>query len=164
MAANKSALTALTAADGKWTATLDLSHVGPGPYELAAASPQNRVAAQDVLVGEVWLCSGQSNMEFTLDRAADGVEEIARSANPSLRQFLVAKDPEAAPADTVRGWWEVAGPQTSGGFTAVGYYFGKQVQAATGKAVGLIHSSWGGTPVETWTSTEGFAASTDAGL
>ena len=156
--------TVLAGADGKWTATLDLSHVGPGPYELVAAGPANRVAAQDVLVGEVWLCSGQSNMEFTLNHATDGIEEIARSANPNLRQFLVAKDAEAAPADTVRGRWEVAGPQTAGSFTAVGYYFGKQVQATSGKAVGLIHSFWGGTPVETWVSAEGFAASTDADL
>ena len=156
--------TALTGADGKWTVTLDLSHAGPGPFELVAAGPQNRATATDVLIGEVWLCSGQSNMDFQLSRAADAAEEIPRSANPNLRQFSVSKVAEAAPVDTVRGRWEVASPQTSGSFTAVGYYFGQKVQAATGKAVGLISASWGGTPVESWTSAEGFAASTDADL
>ena len=156
--------TAVAGADGKWAATLDLAHAGSGPFQLVAESAQNRVVAADVLVGEVWLCSGQSNMEFTLGDSTGGKEEAARSANPMLRHFRVTRAAEAAPIDTVQGRWEVAGPQTSGGFTAVGYYFGKKIQAETHAPVGLVHSSWGGTPVEAWTSKEGFAASTDADL
>lgn len=156
--------TATAGADGKWTATLDLHHVGEGPFDLVAAGPNNRVKAVDVLVGEVWLCSGQSNMEWILKNTTDAAKEIESSANPSLRHFLVNQKTEAAPVDTVQGHWEVSGPATAGGFTAVGYYFAKQVQATLHVPVGLIHSSWGGTPVEAWTSAEGFAACPDPEL
>ena len=156
--------TATAGADGKWTATLDLQGVGEGPFELVAAGPGNLVRSTDVLVGEVWLCSGQSNMEFVLKNAAGGAHEVETSANGSLRHFLVAKDAEDVPINTVQGRWEVSGPSSAGGFTAVGYYFAKQVQAATHLLVGLIHSSWGGTPVEAWTSEQGFAACADPEL
>ncbi len=155
---------ATAGADGKWTATLDLPGVGEGPGELVAAGADNEVRSVDVLVGEVWLCSGQSNMEFTLKDAAGAAREIQTSANLFLRCFTVTRDAEAVPVDTVRGRWELSGPATAGNFTAVGYYFARQVQAATHRPVGLIHSSWGGTPGAAWTSAEGFAASADAEL
>ncbi len=156
--------TATAGADGKWTATLDLRHAAAGPFDLVVAGPYNQVKSVDVLVGEVWLCSGQSNMEFTLKNASNSATEIATSTNLYLRHFLVTKDAEAAPVDTVQGRWELSGPTTAGGFTAVGYYFAKQIQAVMHTPVGLIHSSWGGTPVEAWTSEEGFAACTDPDL
>ncbi len=161
---NVAKATATAGADGKWTATLDLHHTGEGPFDLVASGSNNQIKSVDVLVGEVWLCSGQSNMEFALKGAAGGAKEIETSANLYLRYFLVSHDPEAAPTDTVQGHWELSGPATAGGFTAVGYYFAKQIQAATHRPVGLIHSSWGGTPVESWTSAQGFAASTDPEL
>ena len=161
---NAAKATATAGADGKWTAVLDLQHAGEGPFELVAAGANNQVRSVDVLVGEVWLCSGQSNMEFVLKNSAGGAHEIATSANLFLRHFTVTKDAEAAPIDTVQGRWELSGPATAGGFTAVGYYFAKQVQAAIHQPIGLIHSSWGGTPVEAWTSAEGFAACPDPAL
>lgn len=161
---NVSKATATAGADGKWTATLNLQHTDEGPFDLVAAGPNNQVKSVDVLVGEVWLCSGQSNMEFALKSAAGSSKEIETSANLYLRHFLVPRDAEAAPGDTLRGRWELCGPATAGGFTAVGYYFAKQVQAAIHRPVGLIHSSWGGTPVEAWTSEEGFATCPDPEL
>ena len=143
---------------------LDLQGTGEGPFDLVVAGANNRVRSVDVLVGEVWLCSGQSNMEFPLKNAAGGAQEIATSANLFLRHFQVNKDAEAAPVDTVQGRWELSGPATSGNLTAVGYYFAKQVQAAAHQPVGLIHASWGGTPVEPWTSEAGFAACPDPEL
>ena len=161
---NVAKATATAGADGKWSATLDLHHTAQGPFDLVAAGPNNQVKSVDVLVGEVWLCSGQSNMEFQLKGAAGAAKEIETSANPMLRQFLVTKEAVAAPLDTVQGRWELASPATSGNFTAVGYYFAKQVQATLHQPVGLIHSSWGGTPVEAWTSGEAFAACPDPDL
>ena len=155
---------ATAGADGKWSATLDLQHTDEGPFDLVATGPHNAVKSVDVLVGEVWLCSGQSNMEFVLKNSAGGAKEIATSANMFLRHFLVTKAAEAAPIDTVQGHWDLSGPGTAGGFTAAGYYFAKQIQAATHSPVGLIHSSWGGTPVEPWTSEAGFAACSDPEL
>ncbi len=144
-------------AAGKWSVVLDLRHVGPGPFELMAEGAHGRAVAADVLVGEVWLCSGQSNMELALANSKDGAAEAARSANPRLRQFLVEKASALSPLETIKGKWTVAGPKTSRLFTAVGYYFGKKIQMATHAPVGLIHASWDGTPAEAWTSVEGFA-------
>jgi sialate O-acetylesterase len=100
-------------------------------------------------------------MAFTLKQALGAKEEIAASANPMLREFQVYAKTSPAPLDVVQGRWLVAGPQTAPLFTAVGYYFGKKVQRETGAPVGLIHSSWGGTPVEAWIRREAFDADPD---
>ena len=139
-------------ANGAWRAVLDLSAQGPGPFDLTIADGANKIVANDVLIGEVWLASGQSNMGFSLKNAIGGPEEIAASANPLLRVFTVADKASATPLDDVKGSWSVAGPTTSTYFTAVGYYFAKKVQNELGVPVGLIHSSWGGTFAEAWTS------------
>ncbi len=137
--------------DGRWTATLDLTGVGAGPFEMTVGGKEKTVV-KDVLVGEVWLASGQSNMEWPLAKTSGATEEIARSANPLLRQFLVKKNASPQPADDVDGRWIVASPETSGSFSAVGYYFGKRLQKDLQVPVGLIVSVWGGTPSEAWTS------------
>ncbi len=147
---------------GKWTATLDLSKEGPGPYDLVVAGT-NRIVVPDVLIGEVWICSGQSNMEFQLKRAIGAEDEIARSADTQLRQFHVADRASPDPQDEVRGSWVIAGPETSGDFSAVGYYFGRQLRKTLHAPVGLIHTSWGGTPSEAWTSMEALATVPDLG-
>jgi sialate O-acetylesterase len=142
---------------GRWEAVLDLSLSGPGPFNLVVKG-KNTVTVADVVVGEVWLASGQSNMEWTLKSTNNAAAEIAASANPSLRIFTVTKNEAAIPITGVQGKWILPSPETSASFTAVGYYFGKNLQGALKTPVGVIHSSWGGTPVETWTSKEALAS------
>ncbi|CAM3123632.1 sialate O-acetylesterase [Rariglobus hedericola] len=144
---------ATTGDTGRWEAMLDLSRSGPGPFSLVVQG-KNTLTIADVVVGEVWLASGQSNMEWTLKSTNNAAAEIAASANPLLRIFTVTKNESATPITGFNGKWVLASPETSAGLTAVGYYFGKNVQRALKAPVGVIHSSWGGTPVETWTSKE----------
>ncbi len=140
-------------ASGAWKVTLNLHQEGPGPYALTVKG-QNQLVIQDVLVGEVWLCSGQSNMELSLAATANAPAEIAASSNTLLRQFKVEKKGSLDPLGDCTGHWVVAGPTTSGGFTAVGYYFGKAVQQKLQVPVGIVNSSWGGSTVEAWMSAE----------
>jgi sialate O-acetylesterase len=139
--------------DGKWTTSLDLSDSGPGPFAVKVQG-KNEIPIADVLVGEVWVASGQSNMEWTVKNTSNAEEAIAQSANPQIRQFLVKKSALPAPTDFVEGAWTVASPETTGGFTAVGYYFAKLLNKELKTPVGLINTSWGGTPSEAWTSQE----------
>jgi sialate O-acetylesterase len=141
-----------TARDGRWSAALPPLEPG-GPFEMTITG-RNALVVHDVLVGEVWLCSGQSNMEFELSRAADSQAAIDAPADPLLRMFTVSQQLAATPAADVGGQWESATPQTRGHFSAVGYYFGRALRAARGVPVGLLHASWGGTPAEAWTSRE----------
>lgn len=142
--------------DGKWAVVLNLSESKTGPFEMVVQG-KNRIAIADVVVGEVWVASGQSNMEFALKNVIGADEEIAASANPMLRQFLVQKATSFEPLDQCKGEWTVAGPETSARFTAVGYFFGKRLQKELHVPVGILSSNWGGTPVEAWTSQEAFA-------
>jgi sialate O-acetylesterase len=113
----------------------------------------------DVLIGEVWLASGQSNMMWFLKDAIGGETEIAASANSQLRQFLVSKKVGATPLEGVAGSWLVAGPKTSLYFSAVGYYAGKRLQNELKVPVGLINNSWGGSPIQSWISRDAYDAS-----
>jgi sialate O-acetylesterase len=144
---------AQTTADesGKWQVMLDLSRSGPGPYDLVVQG-NNTITAADVLVGEVWLASGQSNMEWLLKNSNDAATEIAASANPIIRYFSVAKAEAAAPITGYKGKWIVSTPASSGDFGAVAYFFGRNLQNALRAPVDLVQASWGGTPSETWTS------------
>jgi len=138
-------------ADGKWAGALDLIKSGPGPFTMTVQG-KNQIKIADVLVGEVWLASGQSNMQWTLNQTIDAEKEMAASANPRLRQFLVPRVTSIEPLDDCKGTWTVAAPATTPAFSAVGYYFAKKLQNELQVPVGLIHSSWGGTPSEAWTS------------
>ncbi len=135
--------------DGKWSVTL-------GPFDAAAGLSlaivgKNTLTLQDVCVGEVWICSGQSNMQWPL-RQTDGADEaIAAASDTELRLFTVPRRVMGEPADDVKGKWVLAAPESVPGFSAVAYHFGKQLRARLGVPVGLIHSSWGGTPAEAWT-------------
>lgn len=140
--------------DGKWRVELDLSHVDAGPFDLVVAG-NNTLTVPDVVVGEVWVASGQSNMEFQLAWSADADAEIPASANPFLRQFHVGNDPSLTPQDRCRGAWVQADPSTTGSFTAVGYHFAKRLHQTLHAPVGLILSAVGGTPCEAWTSLPG---------
>jgi sialate O-acetylesterase len=145
--------TAETQADtaGKWRLDLNLADKPQGPFSLVVEE-KNTLTIRDVVIGEVWVCSGQSNMEMVLAHTLGAKEEIANSANPLLRHFAIAKNASTNPQEKVSGRWVVADPATSGGFTAVGYWFGKMLTKTLNAPVGLIHASWGGTPSEGWTS------------
>jgi len=136
---------------GKWKVELNLAQSPSGPVDLIV-SGRNLIKITDVLVGEVWLASGQSNMELTLKNTIDAEKEIAQSANPELREFHVKNKASPVPLEECEGQWVIAGPDTSGGFSGVGYYFAKKIQHDLRVPVGIIHSSWGATPVEAWTS------------
>ena len=140
--------------DGHWRAYLDLREIGAGPFNLTVEG-KNHLTIRDVVIGEVWFASGQSNMEFTLDSALGAREEIESSSNPLLREFKVNKSAVDSPTAEYSGKWVLADPSTVGKFTAVGYYFGKTLQNQTGLPVGIINASWGGTPIESWLSAEG---------
>jgi len=140
---------AVANSEGKWALRIDLSQEGDGPYELSVEA-SNRLVIHDVAIGEVWVCSGQSNMEWAVQATHHGAAELALPPNRSLRLFAVTKTMAKAPMETCGGHWVVAGPDTVGPFSGVGYYFGKQVQAALGRPVGVIQSAWSGTPIEPW--------------
>ncbi len=157
---DKATSTATAGADGKWKAVLDLSAEGPGPYSLTIQG-KNQLAFTDILVGEVWLCGGQSNMDFPLGAFPVAKSEVPASANPLLRQFKVAYKPSPIPLDDVQGKWVLAGPATSGQFSAVGYFYGKKLQNELGVPVGLMNDCVGGTLIETWMSPDALASDPD---
>jgi len=140
---------AVAGTDGQWTAALDLHDVGAGPFTLTLGGKPAR-EIKDVLVGQVWLASGQSNMEFTLAKTIGGTEEVANSANPQLRQYFVTSNSSPDPQEATLGRWTVAGPGTAGSYSAVAYYFGKTLQHALNEPVGLLNASWGGSALEAW--------------
>lgn len=145
---------AKAAADGKWRAVLDLSKAAAGPLQMTVRG-KNEIQVEDVVIGDVWVASGQSNMQFELRGAQGAEEEIAAPANPLLRHFKVKVTSSLDPMEDCEGTWEIAGPKTLGEFTAVGYFFGKSLQKELGVPVGLINASLGGTAVESWTSPDG---------
>lgn len=143
--------------DGRWRVVCDLRTLSDGPHELVAEG-KNRVTVRDVVVGDVWFCSGQSNMEWKLAGAAEAAAETVRPRDLRLRQFLVRRTAAAQPRDDCEGRWIVAAPETVGEFTAVGYFFGRTVVDRIGRPLGLINATWGGSPAEAWMSAEAIAA------
>lgn len=139
--------------DGKWMVKIDTGKAG-GPYEMTV-SGKNPITIKNILVGEVWVCSGQSNMEFTVKQAKNSAEEIAEANNyPQIRQFLVGRKVIYTPMYNCNGKWQICNSQTAGNFTAVGYFFGRELTKQLNVPVGLINTSWGGTPAESWMSRE----------
>ena len=143
---------ATAASDGRWIVFLDALPSSAQGGDLVVAG-KNTLTVRDVVVGEVWLCSGQSNMEWPVSRAANAAAEIAAANFPLLREVHVEHTVAEAPAERVvtRGW-QPATPQNVGGWTAVGYFFAREIHQRLGVPVGIVHSSWGGTPVESWLS------------
>lgn len=145
--------TATTGPNGEWDATLKPLPAG-GPYTMTI-SGRNTLTIKDVLVGEVWICSGQSNMEFAVAGSTAAPEAIATSADPTVRMFTVTKTVQGEPQyDVVGGTWESAAPETTPHFSAVGYYFARALRKKMGIPIGMIHTSWGGTRIEAWMSKE----------
>ena len=143
-------VTAAAAADGKWEVWL-APLAASGPFDLTIAASETQVV-HDVLVGEVWLGSGQSNMEFVLSNAVNHDEEIAHSSYPLMRLFKVKHLVADQPAADVEGSWQICGPETARRFSAVEYFFGRRLFEELRVPMGLIESDWGGTPAQSWTS------------
>jgi sialate O-acetylesterase len=135
--------------EGTWQTDLAPLRAG-GPYVLDVRG-ENLLRIEDVLVGEVWFASGQSNMQFSVSSTARSVEAIGSSQNPDIRLFQVAKHSALEPVFNNPSKWEVCSPSTVSGFSAVAYFFGRELQKSLGVPVGLIDSSWGGTTAEEWT-------------
>ena len=142
----------VTATRGTWEVTLKPVTTAGGPFRLVIAG-KNRIEFSDILVGEVWLLSGQSNMEWSLKNSFQSADAIATSANPNIRLFMVRNSRSDVPANDVEVQqpWVAASPETTAGFSAVGYFFGRALNAKLGIPVGLISADWGGTPAEAWT-------------
>ncbi|MEX2186716.1 MAG: sialate O-acetylesterase [Pirellulales bacterium] len=141
-----------TGAGGKFRVNLKPLSAG-GPHTLVVAGT-NTVTLGDVLVGEVWICSGQSNMQLAVAQGETPEKIIAESANPKIRLFTVPRDRDANPRSDVKSSWVECGPTTVGDFSAVGYHFGRALHAKLGVPVGLISCNVGGTAAEEWTSRE----------
>ena len=142
-------------AQGNWRITLEALPAG-GPYQLEISGGGNTVRVADVLLGEVWLGSGQSNMEWPVARAADAEREISTADYPGIRMFTVVKAATPEPETDVAGQWRAAEPDRVGAFSAVGYYFSRHLHRELGVPIGFVHSSWGGTRAEAWTRRSAF--------
>ena len=155
LAGNKVQATA--GADGAWRVALPAVPVG-GPYVIRITAGRERKLIKDVLAGEVWVCSGQSNMEWPLNLSRDAAAEIAAADFPGIRLFTVPKTTALKPAAETIGSWSLCSPATVGSFSAVGYFFGRELHRKLKIPVGLINCSWGGTVAEAWTSRESLQA------
>ncbi len=134
--------------DGKWM--VRLHDLKPGGPDKLVVSGRGRVEFKNVLVGEVWLAGGQSNMEFPLKRSFEASNDVAAAANSMIRLIKVPHTRLDAPTNDINASWSVASPETAGGISAVGYYCARELQAKLHVPVGLIESDWGGTPAEAW--------------
>jgi sialate O-acetylesterase len=148
---------AVADAQGRWTVFIGPLKSG-GPAELTVKG-DNTLTIKNVLAGEVWLCSGQSNMEWPLANTIGSAETLAQANYPEIRMFRVEKNTSAEPLSDVQGHWVVTTPDEAAHFTAVGYFFGRELYQRLKVPIGLIDSSWGGTPAEAWTSHEALVAS-----
>ena len=138
--------------DGRWIVLLEAMPASTSGTDLTIAG-KNTITLRDVVVGEVWLCSGQSNMEWPVQRAANADAEIAGANFPMIRHVKIERAVAETPTTTAKtSGWQPTTPQTVGTFTAVGYFFARDLHQKLGVPIGLIHSSWGGTPVESWLS------------
>jgi len=148
-----------TGADRRWRIDLPAMKADGKAHTLTVKG-NNTLTLNDVLLGEVWICSGQSNMEWPLNKGVlNGQEEIAAANHPQIRLFNVPGHVSAPePLDDPRGQWNICSPETLPGFSAVGYFFGRELQQQLNVPIGLIGTNWGGTRIEPWTPAVGFRA------
>lgn len=144
-------------ADGLWEIILSPMPFG-GPYTLQVEGKNNAIELTDILIGDVWLCSGQSNMEWTVAQSANAAEEIAAAAYPEIRSLRVPKGIKAEPQSNFNAAWEVCSPATVGGFSGVAYFYARELHRELKIPVGIINASWGGTDIEAWISDNTFTS------
>ncbi|MGD9110376.1 MAG: sialate O-acetylesterase, partial [Phycisphaerales bacterium] len=145
-----------TNADGNWAVTLSELKAG-GPYDMQI----NDITLEDIMIGDVWVCSGQSNMELSMARVKDRYPDVvAQAGNPAIRQFYVPRkyNFKQPLQDVESGGWESANPQSVLNFTAVGYFFAKELYEKYNVPIGLINTSLGGSPAQAWLSADGLKA------
>ena len=148
--------TAEAAADGSWRVNLRSMKANSTPQTMTITG-KNKVVMEDVLVGEVWLCSGQSNMEWTVANSDNSKEEIAAGNHPRIRHIKIPHRPSDKPESNVpTDGWQSASPETVSKFTAVGYYYARTLQKELDVPIGLLGCNWGGTRIEPWTPPVGF--------
>lgn len=143
-----------TAQGGKWKVELKPLDAG-GPFEMKI-SGENTLTVNNLLVGEVWVASGQSNMQWTLSASFQSEVEKPKANFPQIRMITAKRVASMEPLEEIEGNWQECSPQTVGNFSAVAYYFARDLHAKLGVPVGIISTSWGGTPAQAWTSAEGF--------
>ena len=160
----KKQVKSVRAAGGRWSVTLSAMPANSQGSVLVVLA-ENEIELKNVVVGEVWVASGQSNMQWSLRRTDDWTKAAATSSNPHLRLFYVPRVSSGEKLDDIKGdymggkpRWQVSGPDSTPEFSAVGYYFGRDLQKARNVPVGIIHTSWGGAPAELWTSPEAMSA------
>ena len=146
---NNKKISCITGANGKWKVVLETPSAG-GPFTIKI----NDTILNNILIGEVWFCSGQSNMEWPVSKSNDGEQEMAAADFPSIRFFTVARQFSEEPKQNCYGQWLTCSPSTIDNFSAVAYYFGRELHRELNIPVGLINASWGGTPAESWTKNE----------
>jgi len=144
----------VTAKNGKWNFVYPSMKAG-GPYDIKFIA-SNTIVLTDILVGDVWVCSGQNNMEFPLLGAENRDEEIKNADFPQIRLFTIGKKMELKPADNVIGQWVVCTSRSVQQFSAAGYFFGRDLHKKLNVPIGLINASWSGTGIESWISPDGF--------
>jgi sialate O-acetylesterase len=154
-----SVISAKTGDDGNWSALIQTPAAG-GPYTITIEASDTSIVINNVLIGEVWFCSGQSNMEMPLagwppvDTIMHSAMTIATASNPGMRLFIVQRKVSGVPLEECTGKWMVCSPESVGSFSATAYFFGRKLHMEMNVPVGLIESAWGGTPSEAWTSSE----------
>jgi sialate O-acetylesterase len=146
---------------GNWKVMLTAEKAG-GPYQLIVKAT-NTITLNDILVGEVWVCSGQSNMEWPLELAKNAKEEISNANYPQIRHIKITRNTNLETQDDILpgNSWQVCNSENAGSFTAVGYFFARKMYKELNIPIGLINSTWGGTNAETWISKTGFSGMKD---
>ncbi len=136
--------------NGTWKIQINTPAAG-GPYSISLKG-WNTIILDNIMIGEVWVCSGQSNMEWSSSQnLKQMMDELPNSSNKNIRLFHIPKTTSASPQDNTAGEWKVCSPESLKGFSAIGYFFGKKLQHDLNVPIGLINASWGGTPAEVWT-------------
>lgn len=150
---NNQKVSVRTSKDGKWKIQLKPLDAG-GPYEMSVKG-KNSIILKNILVGDVWVCGGQSNMEWPLSNSRNWITDQNSTESERIRLFYVPKNMSMSPLDnTNEARWDICNQQSASGFSAIGYYFGRNLEKELNIPIGLINSNWGGTDIETWISLE----------
>ena len=153
----ESSVKATTDAAGKWKVTLPAIKTAGGPHEMTVKG-KNEIKIANILVGEVWAGSGQSNMQWAVQQSTNGQEEVKNANFPKIRLFIIPLVPSGTPAEHIKAQWVECSPQTVGGSSAVLYFFGREIHQKLDMPVGLITTAWGGTRIQPWISPQGYNA------
>lgn len=138
---------------GKWQVKIKTPSTG-GPYTMSISNGSEQIELENILIGEVWLCSGQSNMQWSLKASSNSEEEVKNSNYSQIRFFNVAHNTSDVPCEDAIGKWEICISHTASKFSAIGYFFGREIHKEARVPVGLINNSWGGTPAQSWIKKE----------